>query len=85
MRRDGDVVGFSRRGNPADFGNPAGMAEIGLDDIDGGQLEKPLIVPPRLEPFTERERDMRLSGELGERLGVLRGQRLFDEQRIIRS
>ena len=82
MRRDRDVVGFRHRGDPADFGNPAGMAEIGLDDIDGGQLEKPLEVPARIEPFAERDRDMRLSGDLRERLGILRGQRLLDEQRI---
>ena len=56
MRRDGDVIGLGHRRDLAAFEDSAGVAQVGLDDVDRAAFEERLEVPAREQPLAERDR-----------------------------
>jgi hypothetical protein len=56
------------------------MAEIGLDDVDCALLEERLEIPAAEQPLTKRDRGRGQRCDLRQPFGVLRQQRLLDEQ-----
>src|SRR5919202_363740 len=84
VRRDRDVVCFGHRRDLADFRDAAGMGEIRLDDVDIAVLQNLLEIPARKHSLAGRDRYRRMSGNLTQRLVVLRQDRLLDEEQVER-
>ena len=80
MRRNCDVISLGHRGDLAHLEDAAGMAEIGLDDVDHALLEEGLELPAAVKPLAEGDRRGRVRRDLGKTVHVLGQQRLLDEQ-----
>ena len=72
MRSDRDVIGFGHRRDLANLEDPAGMAEVRLDDVDRAGLKEGLEVPAAEQPFAERDRSAHQLRDLPQPFGILR-------------
>ena len=63
VRSDADGDRLRHRGDLLGFQKPAAMADVGLDDVDGRELEQLVELVAVDQPLAGCERDRRLGGD----------------------
>ena len=82
--RHGNIVGLGHRGDLLDFGDAAGVRQVGLDDVNQAIGEDAFEVPAREEAFAEGNRDGRRIDDIADGLVVLGEHRLLNEEQTVR-
>ena len=77
VRRNQDVVRLSPRSDLSRFEYAATVAEVGLQDVRGVELDDLAELVARIRPLSGRHRDVDRARHLGERRDVLRRNRLL--------
>ena len=84
MGRDGRIVRLGHAGDQPDLGDPAGVAEVGLEDRGGALLQDLAEAPLGEDPLAGGDRQVGPAGDLGHDVVVLRLAGLLDEHRLRR-
>ena len=82
MRRKRNIIRLGDRRNLFQFHNPSGMRNVGLYVIAGTSSKKFVVIEPRIQPLTRRNRHGRFITYRFQRFEVIRRNRFFKPHRF---